>query len=166
AAVGHAFVVHQAGQVVPDRGGELGLRVEQVEHAAVGRDPRHVVVEGLAGDAAGDGLRAQAAGDAAAVLRIVGRLRGRGRGGGWLLCHRGQRQRAGQDGEGNGDKRGGAGHRGAPWGNGASSIAWRGVAACLRGRALGDVHGRGECTRGARGRRGRGRTRTCRPAPS
>src|SRR5690606_19148669 len=101
--------------------------------------------EGLAGDAAGDGLRAQAAGDAAAVLRIVGRLRGRGRGGGWLLCHRGQRQRAGQDGNGNGDRRGGAGHRGAPWGNRASSIAWRGVAPCLRGWALGDVHGRGEC---------------------
>src|SRR5690606_38776154 len=70
---------------------------------------------------------------------------GRGRGGGWLLCHRGQRQRAGQDGNGNGDRRGGAGHRGAPWGNRASSIAWRGVAPCLRGWALGDVHGRGEC---------------------
>ena len=58
-AIGHALLVHQAGQVVPDRGGELGLGVEQRQHAAVrlqvGGQPREL---GRI-DAARGGLRLQ-----------------------------------------------------------------------------------------------------------
>jgi len=35
-AVGHAFFIHQTGEVVPDGGAELGLVIEEVQHLQVG----------------------------------------------------------------------------------------------------------------------------------
>ena len=58
-AVGDAFVVHQAGKVVPDRRAEFGLVVQRLEHAGIALQAVEMAPAGL-GDAGGAGLRAQA----------------------------------------------------------------------------------------------------------
>ena len=75
AAVGHAFVVHQRREVVPDRGAELGLVVEQFEHLHVGRKAGGEALVGRPRHAArrGTGFQfGQAGGEAGRVGRVGG----------------------------------------------------------------------------------------------
>ena len=73
AAAGDARVVHQDVEIVPERLGELRLRVDQVHDPQVGREPAHVLVEARARDVALGGERPQAF---EALLEIRRGLRG------------------------------------------------------------------------------------------
>ncbi len=59
AAIIDAAPVHQRGQVIPDRGSELGLGIEQFKHRHVRHDRTDMGVEHLALDSGGYGLAAQ-----------------------------------------------------------------------------------------------------------
>ncbi len=75
-ALGHALLVHEAGEVVPDGGAELGLVVELVDHGHVGLKPLREAREGDFAHAHRAGRRAQAG---QAILEFTRRW---GRGGG------------------------------------------------------------------------------------
>ncbi|GAE53076.1 UDP-N-acetylmuramyl tripeptide synthase [Xanthomonas arboricola pv. pruni str. MAFF 311562] len=68
-AVGDALTVDQAGEVVPDRGGEFGLGIEQRQHAGIGRQAGGEALEVGGRHALGGGLGLQA-GQAAVEGRI------------------------------------------------------------------------------------------------
>src|SRR5690606_29627459 len=90
-AVGDALLVHQAGEVVPDRRAELGLVVEQRQHRGVGRDRAHVRIEGGLANAGG----ARVAGEPVHAARIGGGVVWgwfRGRRGGGRAQERGRGQ--------------------------------------------------------------------------
>ncbi|GAB1459348.1 hypothetical protein MASR2M50_11220 [Thauera sp.] len=86
APVGDTLLVHQRGEVVPDRGDEFGLGVEEADHRHVGGERSRVGVEGVAAHPLGRGLAAQ--------LGEAGRERGLVGGGG-----EGQRKRRERGGE-------------------------------------------------------------------
>ncbi|EXI72584.1 MAG: hypothetical protein AW07_03189 [Candidatus Accumulibacter sp. SK-11] len=109
--VGDPLVVHQAGEVIPDRRAELGLVVEELQHAHVRAQPFRQAIESrcrhafrrCVGAQSGHARRKAVAGspclrgggvndqaqageeDGASSFhgRMQGQVRGRGRGGGW-----------------------------------------------------------------------------------
>ncbi len=76
-AIADPLLVHQTGQVVPQRGGELRLRVEQVEHAEVGLQAAGEALITVGGNALRLGLLLQA-GEAGREARGVGLRQGQG----------------------------------------------------------------------------------------
>lgn len=59
-AVGDTLAVDQAGEVIPDRGGEFGLGIEQRQHAGIGRQAGGETLEVGGLHALGGGLGLQA----------------------------------------------------------------------------------------------------------
>ena len=51
AALGHLLLVHQRGEIIPDRRAELGLELQRFDHFRIGRHARHDAVERRAGHA-------------------------------------------------------------------------------------------------------------------
>ena len=59
-AIGHALVIDQRRHVVPDGRAELGLEIQQIQHAHVGRQRRRVGIEGGGRHAGSAGARSRA----------------------------------------------------------------------------------------------------------
>src|SRR5262249_22493466 len=70
AAAGDRVVADQSVEIVPDRFGEFGLRIELIHDAQVGREARGESLEIAAGNAARYGLRPQSL---EAIVEISGR---------------------------------------------------------------------------------------------
>jgi hypothetical protein len=76
-ALGEAVVVHQDIEIVPDRLGEFGLRIQQVHDAQIGREACREALEILLRDVAACGIRPHRGN---AIVEIRRRLADRGRG--------------------------------------------------------------------------------------
>lgn len=74
--VGHTLVIDQCGEIVPDRGDELGLGIEKADHRHVGREPGGVGIERFGAHPFGHRLATQS-GEAGGERRLV-RMKGEG----------------------------------------------------------------------------------------